>query len=378
MDVLIWFWEYVLPFLVILSVVVFVHEFGHFLVARWNGVRVEVFSIGFGTELFGRTDRNGTRWKVCLIPLGGYVKMFGDADATSATQEPREMTPEELAVSFHGKRVWQRMAIVAAGPLTNFAFAVLVFALMFMTVGQPTTPPVVGEVIPDSAAAAAGFQVGDRVVSIDGAGIERFTDIQRIVQLSNGRTLTVVVSRGEAPVTIAVAPRISETTDNFGNSRRIPLLGLSVSRVEQAMVRHGPLSAVVESVRQTYTVVEATLVAVGQMIAGTRGTDELGGPLRIAQFSGQAAQTGWINFVMFIAILSVNLGLINLFPIPMLDGGHLLFYSVEAARGRPLTERTQEYGLRIGLVLVFALMVFATWNDLIQLKVWDFLVGLVS
>lgn len=378
MDVLIGLRDYVLPFLLILSIVVFVHEFGHFLVARWNGVRVDVFSIGFGPELFGFNDRRGTRWKVSAIPLGGYVKMFGDADATSATPDARVLTPEEAAVAFQSKRVGQRVAIVAAGPLSNFLFAILVFAVVFMTVGQPTTPPVVGDVVKGSAAEAAGFQPGDRVVSIDGASVERFTDIQRVVQLSTGNTMSVVVQRGGSPVTLAVAPRMSEIADNFGNARKVPLLGISVSRVEQVMVRHDPASAVAESVSQTYAVVEATLIAVGQMVAGTRNTDELGGPLRIAQFSSQAAQSGWLNFVMFVAVLSVNLGLINLFPIPMLDGGHLLFYSVEALRGRPLTERTQEFGLRIGIVLVMGLMVFATWNDLIQLRVWDFLVKLVS
>lgn len=378
MDVLIGLRDYVLPFLLILSIVVFVHELGHFLVARWNGVRVDVFSIGFGPELFGFNDRRGTRWKVSAIPLGGYVKMFGDADATSATPDARVLTPEEAAVAFQSKRVGQRVAIVAAGPLSNFLFAILVFAVVFMTVGQPTTPPVVGDVVKGSAAEAAGFQPGDRVVSIDGASVERFTDIQRVVQLSTGNTMSVVVQRGGSPVTLAVAPRISEIADNFGNARKVPLLGISVSRVEQVMVRHNPASAVAESVSQTYAVVEATLIAVGQMVAGTRNTDELGGPLRIAQFSSQAAQSGWLNFVMFVAVLSVNLGLINLFPIPMLDGGHLLFYSVEALRGRPLTERTQEFGLRIGIVLVMGLMVFATWNDLIQLRVWDFLVKLVS
>ncbi|MBF0094493.1 MAG: RIP metalloprotease RseP [Alphaproteobacteria bacterium] len=381
MDYLANFRDYVLYFLIVLSVVVFVHEMGHFLVARFNGVRVDVFSIGFGHELFGFNDRRGTRWKFSLIPLGGYVKMFGDADASSARPDTSEdappMTEEERAVSYHHKRLGQRAAIIVAGPLSNFVFGILVFALMFMTVGQPVTPSVVGQVTPGSAAESAGVLSGDKILSIDGTATPRFSDVQRLVQLSSGAPLHVLLSRQGREVEVSVTPRFTEVTDNFGNVRRVPLLGISVSRAEEELVRHGPSSAVEEAFRQTYNVVSGTFVTVGQMIAGTRSTEDLGGPLRIAQVSGQAAKGGWESLVMFTAFLSINLGLINLFPIPLLDGGHLLFHAIEAVLRRPLTERAQEFGLRVGLVLVLGLMVFSTWNDLVQLKIWDFFISLI-
>lgn len=377
MDYLVNFRDYVLYFLILLSVVVFVHEMGHFLVARFNGVRIEVFSIGFGHELFGFNDRNGTRWKLSLIPLGGYVKMFGDADASSATADDRPMTPEEEAVSFHRKRLGQRAAIVVAGPLANFVFGILVFAAVFMTVGQPVTPAVVGQVTAGSAAEAAGIQAGDRVLSVNGTATPRFSDIQRLVQLSSGEPMDVLLSRQGGEARVTVTPRFTEVTDNFGNTRRIPLLGISVSHTETDMVRHGPVSALAESLRQTSNVVVGTFITVGQMIAGTRSTEDLGGPLRIAQVSGQAAKSGLSSWVIFGAFLSINLGLINLFPIPLLDGGHLLFYGFEAILRRPLTEQAQEIGMRIGLVLVLGLMIFSTWNDVVQLNIWNFFIKLI-
>ena len=368
---------YVIPFLLILTALVFVHEMGHFLVARRNGVRVEVFSIGFGPEIFGWTDRAKTRWKFSLIPLGGYVRMFGDANAISQPgADQAELTEAERAVSFHGKRLSQRAWIVAAGPLANFLFAIVLLAGLFGTIGQPFTPPVAGDVVPESAATQAGILPGDRFVAIDGEAIERFEDVQRIVRASPERTLEIVVRRDGRDVTLSAVPKRSEVTDNFGNQQAIGLLGVTRSGVEY--VRHGPLMALWRATRETVSLSVGTLQAVGQIIVGTRSSDELGGPLRIAQMSGQVAEAGLVTVIWFMAVLSINLGLINLFPIPMLDGGHLLFYAIEAARGRPLGERAQEYGFRIGIALVFSLIIFVTWNDLVRLEVFDFIKRLAT
>jgi len=356
----------VVPFLVILTVLVFVHELGHYLIARYNGVRVEVFSIGFGPELFGWTDKAETRWKFSLIPLGGYVKMFGDANAASMPDSGLDrLSPEEKAVAFPYKRLGQRTWIVAGGPLANFLFAIVLLAGLFAFVGQPFTPAVVGDVQPESAAEAAGMLPGDRIVSIDGATIERFEDVQRIVRLSPEQRLEIVVLRDGAEVPLVATPQRTEFDDNFGNKQEIGLLGVTRSGVEY--VKHGPIMALWRATEETAYLTVGTLKAVGQIIAGTRSAKELGGPIRIAEMSGQVAQVGVVSVIWFMAVLSINLGLINLFPIPMLDGGHLLFYAFEAARGRPLGERAQEYGFRIGLALVLSLMVFATWNDIVRI-----------
>jgi regulator of sigma E protease len=370
-------WTYIVPFLIVLTVLVFVHELGHYWVARRNGVRIEVFSIGFGPEIFGWHDRAGTRWKFSAVPLGGYVKFFGDADAASApgTELP-VMTAEEKAVSFHHKRLGQRAAIVAAGPIANFLFAILIFAALFVFVGQPFTPPEIGEVMPGSAAERGGMRAGDRIVQINGENIERFEDIQRIVQLNLDKPLDLSVRRDNTIVPLTVTPAVIEEVDRLGNRTRVARLGIKGSRVE--FVQRGPGEALWRSVGETYTQTAGTLRALGQMVTGHRSSDELGGPLRIAQMSGEVAQGGVGNLVAFMAVLSINLGLINLFPVPLLDGGHLLFYAFEYSRGRPLGARAQEYGFRIGMVLVFSLMIFATWNDLVHLRVVQFLVGLVS
>ncbi|NKB45958.1 MAG: RIP metalloprotease RseP [Alphaproteobacteria bacterium] len=365
----------IVNFIIALSVVVFVHELGHFLVARWNKVRCDSFSIGFGPELVGFTDRHGTRWKFSLIPLGGYVKMFGEADIANPGSEDneeeedveREMTPEEKAISFKYKTLGQRSAIVFAGPAVNFLFAILVFFVMFMSVGRPVTEPIIGSVVEDSAASEAGLTAGDRILAIDGNTISRFEDLQRVVPLGNGAPMRLTVQRDENVIDIVAVPRVVDETDAFGNPQKRALLGVSSSGETRMMVRHNPVSALGLAVSQTYIVVEGTFVAVGQIISGERGTEDLGGPIRIAKFSGQAAKSGFANFVIFMAILSINLGIINLFPVPLLDGGHLLFYAIEALRGRPLSDQAQEWGLRFGLVLVLSLMVFVTWNDILQL-----------
>jgi regulator of sigma E protease len=362
-------------FIIALSVVVFVHELGHFVVARWNNVRCESFSIGFGPELIGFSDRHGTRWKFSLIPLGGYVKMFGEVDIANPDAgedgdndpDPREMTPEEKAVSFKFKALGQRAAIVFAGPAVNFLFAILVFFVIFMAIGRPVTEPVIGQVVPDSAASEAGLLAGDRILAIDGEPLGRFEELQRLVPLGNGAAMRFTIQRADDILDVVAVPRVVDESDAFGNPQKRAFLGVASSGETRMLVRHNPIMAFGLAVEQTYVVVEGTFIAVGQIISGDRGMNDLGGPIKIAKFSGQAAKSGLANFVIFMAILSINLGIINLFPVPLLDGGHLLFFAIEAVRGRPLSDQAQEWGLRFGLVLVLSLMVFVTWNDILQL-----------
>lgn len=360
MEILNLIWTNGAAFLFILTVIVFFHELGHFYVARRNGVRVEVFSIGFGPELFGWNAKSGTRWKISLLPLGGYVKMFGESGAPG--EDGQELTDAEKAVSFHHKRVGQRAAVVAAGPIANFILAIVILSALFMIAGQPYTPADVGTVQPNSAAAAAGFQPGDKIVAVDGSEIERFEELQRIVRMAPGQELTFTVRRGDQTVKLKAVPRASEMVDRFGNRSTIGLLG--ISRTGTELKHHGPVGAVVAATQETFRMAYFTLQAVGQMIKGTRSAEDLGGPIRIAQLSSQVAEIGLVNVFWFLAVLSINLGLINLFPVPMLDGGHLAFYAVEVARGRPVSERTMEYGFRLGLGLVIALFVFVTVQDL--------------
>jgi regulator of sigma E protease len=367
----------VVIFLIVLTVLVFVHELGHYLVARRNGVRIEVFSIGFGPEIFGWFDRAGTRWKLSAIPLGGYVKMYGDADASSMPSGAvRMMTEDEKAVSFHHKRLGQRIAVVAAGPIANYLFAIVVLAGLFMTIGQQFTPPEVGQIEPNSAAERGGLKPGDTILTIDGSAVESFADIQREVYGNPGVPMQLVVQRDGGPVTLSVTPQMTEMTDRFGNTYRVGLLGIRRSGVDY--IRRGPVSAISRASAEVWNLSVGTLKASWQMILGQRSTDELGGPLRIAQMSGEVAQGGVAAVLYFMAVLSVNLGLINLFPIPVLDGGHLLFYFAEALRGKPLGQRAQEYGFRVGLALVLSLMVLVTWNDLVHLRVVAFFRGLIS
>ncbi len=363
-------------FLIVLTVLVFIHELGHYLIARRNGVRIEVFSIGFGPELFGWRDRAGTRWKFSAIPLGGYVKMFGDADPTSGLPiNLTKLSLEERELSFHHKRLGQRAAIVAGGPIANFVFAIVALALLFMTSGQPFTPAEVGQVVPGSAAEAGGMRPGDAIVSIDGQSIDRFEDVQQIVRLNPAVPLSVVVKRDGEAVTLQVTPSRVEESDRLGR-REIGQLGIRGGAPKY--VRRDPASAVARAVGETWNLSAMTLEAMWQMVIGRRTTDELGGPVRIAQLSGEVAQGGIVPLIWFMAVLSVNLGLINLFPVPVLDGGHLLFYAAEAIRGKPLGQRAQEYGFRIGLALVLTLMVFATWNDVHGSKILDFVKSFVT
>ncbi len=362
---------YLLPFLFVLTVVVFVHELGHFLVARWCGVGVKTFSIGFGPEIVGFNDRHGTRWRLSWIPLGGYVKFIDDENAASAGQKPLEqMTPEERKQSFQAKSLGQRAAVVAAGPIANFILAILIFTAIFALFGERVTAAKVDIVNPGSAAERAGFLPGDRVVSIDGQSIQSFSEMQRIVGTSPDQALHFVVDRDGKLVDITATPERKEITDHFGNTIRLGLLGIqrSASADDWTLKRHDPFTAFVMAVKECYFVISRSLAYLYDVITGREAADQLGGPIRIAQVSGQVATAGFIALLNLAAIISVSIGLLNLFPIPMLDGGHLLFYGIEAIRGRPLSEATQEIGFRIGLAFVLMLMLFATWNDLIHLK----------
>ncbi|MDE0146779.1 MAG: RIP metalloprotease RseP [Rhodospirillaceae bacterium] len=450
-------WNYILPFLVLFTLLVFVHEMGHYSVARRNGVRVEIFSIGFGPELFGRDDRWGTRWKFCAIPLGGYVKMFGDADAASRPGEAvQRLTPEQRKVSFYHKSVGQRAAIVFAGPAVNYLFAVLILALLFMTAGQRHTPAVVGAVIPGGAAESAGLRTGDTIVQFAGRNIDRFEEVEQVALLHPGQALRIVVRRDNAerafrltpeprtvrdkhgntevygvlgavrmvapvvgrvlensaaaeaglmngdrivaidgrPVStfqevrtvvmagpekrlrlrilrdgrslgLTVVPKVYSYRDGAGVARTVGRIGIGVA--PPPMKRHGPLAALWAAVGETWSLTVISATAIGQMFAGKRELRDIGGPLRIAEMSGDMAQIGIYAFVWFMAAISLSLCLINLLPVPMLDGGHLLYYGIEAIRGKPLGEKAQEFGFRIGMALVLGLMVVVTWNDLLRL-----------
>lgn len=366
-----------LPFLLVLTVVVFFHELGHFLVARWCGVKVKAFSIGFGREIWGFSDRHGTRWRLAWIPLGGYVKFMGDENAASVPSKDalHRMTPEERAGSFQGKPLWQRAAVVAAGPVANFLLSIAIFATLFTLFGVTTMEPRVGKIVPDSPAATAGFQPGDLVLSIDGRGIEDFGELQSIVSQSPGRTLTFAVDRAGSRLTLQAAPELREHDDRIAGKHKRAMIGIQGSG-ETSKVTHtrlSPVQAAALGAQKTWDIAVGTLAYIGDVMTGRQTAEQVGGVIRIADASGQVAKLGPEYVAQFIAVISVSIGLINLFPIPLLDGGHLLFYGIEALRRKPLSERTQEIGFRIGLAVVLMLLVFATWND--RLIVWRWLTG---
>ena len=376
MDLISGILNYPVAFLFVLTVVVFVHEFGHYLVARWCGIRVEVFSIGFGPEIFGWDDSRRTRWKVSWIPLGGYTKFFGDADATSQPDRDTERTTEEQRQTFQAQPLWARAGVVAAGPLTNFIAAVIILSGLFVFVGQPFTPPVVDQILPGTAAEEAGFEIGDRIKEIDGRAIMRFEELQQIIMASPGQRLDVVVLRNSKRLALVVTPGTRLLEDRFGNQHKVGYLGVQRSALDH--IKHGPFDAVWYATRETYYFTAQTLRNLGQIITGLRPADDLRGPIGIIRMSGQAAQLGISSLLQFTAILSISLGLINLFPVPPLDGGHLLYYGFEAVRGQPLGNRAQDFGVGIGLALVVMLMVFVTRNDLTDPWVLDFFARLFS
>jgi regulator of sigma E protease len=353
-------------FLLFITVLVFVHELGHFLVARWCGIRVDVFSIGFGPELIGWTDRRGTRWKFSALPLGGYVKMFGDSNIMSLPDgTERPMTSAEAAVSFHHKSVGRRALVAAAGPVANFVFAVIVFAVLFGTYGQQFSSTELGDVIPNSAAAKAGLKAGDRILAINGRPIHSFEEVRSIVEMGLGAPLTLSVERDGATLQLAAQPTVEDETSVFGVNRK-GKLGVKSKGLGE-IVRYDPLTAVGAALGETWRVTAGTLQALWQIVNGSRPVGELGGVIQIAQLSGEVTSIGVLATVGLVALLSINLGLINLFPIPMLDGGHLVFYAIEAVRGRPLSAKAQEWGFRVGLAVVLALFLLATRNDLMRL-----------
>jgi regulator of sigma E protease len=453
----------IIPFLLVLTIVVFFHELGHFLVARWCGVRVLVFSVGFGPELFGFDDRHGTRWKLSAIPLGGYVKFFGDENAASVPDQDTisHMSETEKRESFFFKPVGQRAAVVAAGPIANFILAVVIFAALALLLGKQTTAPRIDAVKPGTAAEQAGFKAGDVIVSVDGKLVQGFGDVQRAIGLNAGRTLTFEIDRGGARVTVTATPRQIEERDRFRNVIRIGSLDISgpampariqtivprsaaaaagfepgdrvraidgkpvatfldlrevvaanperelafdVERggrtillratpnahtekdaagaprkvgqlgvsggfdpADMRSIKYGPWDALSSGVAESWFVIENTMSYIGRLVIGKESADQLGGPIRIAQVSGQVASIGFAEVLRLAAVLSVSIGLLNLFPIPLLDGGHLLFFAIEAIRGRPLSDQAQEYGFRFGLAAVLLLMLFATYNDILHL-----------
>lgn len=359
---------YIVPFLFVLTIIVFFHELGHFLVGRWCGIKALVFSVGFGPELIGFNDRRGTRWKLAAVPLGGYVKFLGDENAASVPDRAAvdAMSDAERSGAFPAKSVGRRAATVAAGPIANFILAIVIFAGVAYVEGRVVGDPVVAEVRDGSPAAAAGFKPGDKVLSADGETIRYFSDLQRYVSSRADMPIRMTVERNGSPVELTVTPRSEVQTDGFGNEFKVPVVGLvanndgSSFRVESL----SPVEAVAYGVSQTWFVTTRTVDFMGEVITGRQNADQIGGPIRIAQVSSQVSTIGLGALLNLAALLSVSIGLLNLLPIPMLDGGHLLFYAFEAIRGRPLSEQVQEVGFRIGLALVMLLMVFAFWNDI--------------
>lgn len=357
---------YALPFLVALTVIIFIHELGHFLVARWCGVTVEAFSIGFGKEIFGRVDRKGTRWKLCWIPLGGYVRFAGDANAASMPSADTAAQTGDPG-NFHGKPVWQRAAVVAAGPVANFILAILIFTAAFSILGIPVADPRIDEVMAGSPAEKAGIRPGDYIRSVDGAEIKDFAELQQAIFMRAGETMTIVIDRAGQRITLEITPELHEEPDGFGGTRRFGRLGVKHddngdNRVERLAVAE----AFDKSVERTWFVVATTFKYLGKLVTGRESADQLGGVISMAKVAGDAASLGLLQFLTAVGFLSISIGLINLFPIPMLDGGHLVYYGLEALRGKPLGPQAQEWGFRIGFSLVIALMVVGTWNDVVR------------
>lgn len=365
---------YILAFLFVLSIVVFFHELGHFLVARWCGVTVKAFSIGFGREIAGFDDKHGTRWKLCWIPLGGYVKFMDDEGPASTPSRGaiEAMTPQERAGAFHAKPLWQRAAVVAAGPAANFLLALVIFTLWFWGYGVRMTEARVDAVLPDGPAARAGVLPGDRILAIEGRPIDSFEQLQKVVMTNVGRSLAFDIERQGALVKLQIAPEVRPYIDEMGDKTTRVVIGISHVPTEHTIRFHNPglFEAAGLAVDRTAFIVTSSLGYLSDVIVGRQSGDQLGGPIRIADVAGRVAGQGWENLIHLTAFISVSIGLINLFPIPLLDGGHLLFYAIEAVRRKPLDERTQEMGFRLGLALVLGLFIFVTINDLPILKRW--------
>jgi regulator of sigma E protease len=366
-----------LAFVAMIGPLVFVHEMGHYLVARWCGVKAEVFSIGFGPELFGWNDKRGTRWRVAALPLGGYVRFLGDMDASSQSDPAWIALPAaERERSFPSKSVWQRFAIVAAGPAINLLFAVLLLGGLAWVNGDAKVPAVVGRVAEGSAAQASGLRQGDRIVSIMGRNVDSFSDVSAIVSLRPAEPLVYSIERGSAQLTFTIAAGTRIEKDRFGNVYRIGQLGIASGPVVPHPIALWQVPIV--GARHTWQITTAAIDGLGQVVTGRRPVTELGGPLRIADISGQAASMGIASFVFLMALISINLGFINLLPIPMLDGGHLLFYTIEALARRPVSAKIQELAFKTGLVFLLSMMIFVTLNDLSSFGVWKSLSRLIG
>ncbi|GGY54423.1 M50 family metallopeptidase [Parvularcula lutaonensis] len=391
----------VLAFLVMLPLIVFIHELGHFQTGRLFGIKIDAFSIGFGPTLKSWVDRHGTVWKISAIPLGGYVKFFGDANAASAGTQANDgkagttqfnsqrealefsLSEEEKEVCFHFRPVWQRAAVVAAGPIANFVLAVLIFALLFMTIGRTVSQPVVTGVQEGSAAYEAGFQPGDRILTLNGSKVRSFEAMASRIKLSSGEELTFTVDRDGEVVTLKATPRRTTMVDGFGNEIEAGLLGVQGSNATLERRRFGPVGAVAEGVREVGRTISLTARYFGRLLTLREDPRDIGGPVRIAQFAGQAASSGFtpegeasfgdrlivsiVNFAQVAALISISVGFLNLLPVPVLDGGHLLFYGYEAVAGKPMNEAVQGALFRVGLALVFTLIVFVLINDVLRL-----------
>ncbi len=359
---------YMLPaFLVVLTIIVFVHEMGHYLVARWNGVAIQTFSIGFGPELFGWTAKDGTRWRISAIPLGGYVRFVGDMNAASMPDPEviQNVDPELAKRLFVFKNPWQRIAVVIAGPLANVIFTFLVLYALLLGYGRVTIPPVIGTVIDGGVAAEAGLQPGDRIISVDGYAVRGFEDFQRLVGTAPQRPVTVVLDRAGDTESVVMVPEVATITDRFGNEHKVGRIGVSrdVTSNDVTVYRPGPVEAIGMTFEEMRFIVDRTAAFLGDFFVGRGDIEQLGGPVKVAQVSGEVATMGLLTLINFMALLSLNIGVFNLLPIPMLDGGHLVYYLYEAIRGRPLSQRIQEIGFRFGFALVFTLMVFTLLND---------------
>lgn len=361
-------------FLIVIGVLVFVHEMGHYMVGRWCGVKAETFSIGFGKELTGWTDKRGTRWKICMLPLGGYVQFAGDMDPASTPNDDWiKLSPEERNQTFQSKSLWKRSAIVFAGPAINFIFAILIIMGFVLTYGVTTTPPIVAEISENSTAERIGMQPGDRVVSIDGDKVELFSDLQKKVALLADQSVEIIYERDDELITKQDSIGVQIISDRFGNEYEFGLLGMSSNQIEWRDV--GLAEAPVVAVNETIGIVDQIITTLGQVITGKRSIKDLGGPLKIAQVSGEQFKLGLRNFVWFVALISINLGFINLLPIPMLDGGHLMFYAIEAVRRKPASAKVQEWAFKSGFALVVTFMLVVTFNDLTSFGLFSGLSG---
>lgn len=371
METVVWIYNiligYIVPFLVVLTLVVFIHELGHYLVGRWCGIKILTFSVGFGPELVGFTDKHGTRWCLSAVPLGGYVKFFGDENAASAPDFDgvNAMSEEDLARSFPGANVWKRMATVAAGPIANFILAIAIFTVTFSLYGRPVSDPVVTDVQPGSAAQEAGIMPGDIITAIDGSAIATFEDLRRYVAPRPEVPMVLTLDRDGEMVEAPIVPRRTEIEDQFGNKMEVGQIGVvtDMTAGNFRRVELNPVQAVGAGVSESWYIITRTVGYIGNIIIGRERADQLSGPIGIAKVSGQVASLGIGSLWQLAALLSVSIGFLNLLPIPVLDGGHLLFYVIEVLRGKPVGERAQEIAFRIGISLVLALMLFATWND---------------